>query len=67
VDELLDRLLTSIDPREQIPLHRRLLQEAMGDVAIMPLYWEVAPVLVARGITGVTYSGTSNLMQWDRD
>jgi hypothetical protein len=39
----LEGLQVTIDPRERVNLHRQLLQEQMGDVALMPLYWELAP------------------------
>jgi peptide/nickel transport system substrate-binding protein len=67
VDTLIDQLTQTIDQREQIPLHRQLLQEAMGDIALMPLYWEVEPVLVAQGVTGVTMSNTWNIFDWNKN
>jgi peptide/nickel transport system substrate-binding protein len=67
VDALIDQITVTIDPREQLPLHRQLVAEAMGDVALMPLYWEVEPTLIAKGVTGVTLSNTWNLFDWDRE
>jgi len=67
VDEMLDRLLVSLDERDQIALHRQLLQETTGDIALMPLYWQVDPVLVVRGVRGVTYNGTSNIFDWNKE
>lgn len=52
VDDLLDRLGTTIDPSQRIALHRQLLQQQMGEVAVMPLYWEVTPVPTVRGLDG---------------
>ena len=37
------------------------------DVALMAVFWQVDPVLVARGVKGVTYNGTSNIFQWDKE
>lgn len=66
-DAIMNRLLVTIEEAEQLTLHRQLLQEALGDVALMPLFWEVNPVLIVRGVTGVTYNGTSNIFQWARE
>ncbi|MEA2641594.1 MAG: peptide/nickel transport system substrate-binding protein [Chloroflexota bacterium] len=52
VDTLLDQIVVTIDPRLRVPLQRQLLQEQLGDVALMPLYWEVTPVVTVQGITG---------------
>ena len=70
VDEVLDRLAVTIDPLERITLHRQLLQEQMGDVALMPLYWIADPVLALRGVKGIqdnsTVESTWNIFQWDK-
>lgn len=66
VDALIDRVNATIDPRDQIPLHRQLIQEAMNDVALMPLYWEVAPTLIAKGVSGVVADNTWNIFEWDK-
>lgn len=70
VDEVLDRLAVTIDPLERITLHRQLLQEQMGDVALMPLYWIADPVLALRGVKGIqensTVESTWNISQWDK-
>lgn len=52
LDETLDRLAVTVEPRERIHLHRQLLEEGMGDVAVMPLYWEVSPVPLRDGVAG---------------
>lgn len=52
VDAVLDGIRGAIDPRDQVDLHRRLLQLAMSDVPVMPLYWEHAPVLLREGVKG---------------
>jgi peptide/nickel transport system substrate-binding protein len=51
VDELLDRLQVTIDTRARTDLHRQLVEEETRDVAFFPIYWEVIPVFVAKGIT----------------
>lgn len=67
VDALVDRVLVALDEREQLDLHRQLLHETTDDVALMPLYWQVDPVLLLRGVTGVTYNGTSNIFRWSKE
>src|SRR5439155_3067475 len=47
-DAAADKLATTIDPRERPALHRQLLAEGMGDVALMPTYWPVGQTLVLR-------------------
>jgi peptide/nickel transport system substrate-binding protein len=69
VDGLLDQLNVTIDPRERLPLHRELLQAQMGDVALMPLYWEVVPTLMLKGVTGpkhVRNDSTHNIFEWNK-
>jgi peptide/nickel transport system substrate-binding protein len=70
VDTLTDRLSVTIDARQRIPVHRELLQAFLGDVAIMPLYWEVAPVLSLKGIKAVRIAdstATWDMLAWDRE
>jgi peptide/nickel transport system substrate-binding protein len=70
VDEILDKIAVAIDPRDQIPLHRQLLQEQMTDIAVMPLYWLVSPILMLKGIRGpqMAYNVPNfNMWEWDRD
>jgi peptide/nickel transport system substrate-binding protein len=67
VDDLLDRLLVTLEERNQIELHRQLLQETTNDIALMPLFWQVDPVIVVRGVSGVTYNGTSNIFDWKKE
>jgi peptide/nickel transport system substrate-binding protein len=52
LDSLLDQLVGTIDPRERLPLMRAALQEQLGEVALMPLFWDVSPVLSVRGVSG---------------
>lgn len=70
VDALLDQIVVAIDPRERIPLHRQLLAEQLGDVALMPLYWEVTPLLMVKGVTGQIGGQDeviTNFFTWNRD
>jgi len=65
-DSIYDRMVTTIDLRERIPLHRELLQELMGDVALMPTFWRIDAVLMHKGVTGLDGRTTWNVFQWDR-
>jgi peptide/nickel transport system substrate-binding protein len=69
VDEILDKLGVVVDSRERVSLHRDLLREQMEDIALMPLYWEVLPILMLKGIVGPRMQGneaTPNIYEWDR-
>jgi len=68
-DAIRDKLVVTIDPREQVALHRELVQVGIGDLATYPLYWAIWPMFQARGIKG---PGTApeagwNIWEWDRD
>ncbi len=70
VDALLNKLAVTIDERGRLPLHQQLLREQMTDIALMPLLWEVQPLLVRKGITGPRMSGnegTIHIYQWDKE
>jgi hypothetical protein len=69
VDAVLDKLAVTISAQEQLVLHRELLQEQMADIALMPLYWEVSPILMLKGVTGprMSYNVTTyNMGEWAR-
>jgi peptide/nickel transport system substrate-binding protein len=50
VDAILRSLEVTVDARDRQALDRQLLQEVMGDIAWMPLYWEVRPVLMLASV-----------------
>jgi peptide/nickel transport system substrate-binding protein len=70
VDVLLDRLIVTVDSTQRIALHRELLGEQMGDVALMPLYWDIRPTLALRDVRGIRKplgsNMTWNIWEWDR-
>jgi peptide/nickel transport system substrate-binding protein len=69
VDSILDRLAVTVDASERIALHRDLLQEQMGELALMPLYWQVEPILMVAGVSGPKMQGnvaTPNIYEWDK-
>jgi peptide/nickel transport system substrate-binding protein len=66
VDGILERLIVTVPQGERLPLHRELLREQMGDVALMPLYWQVDPVLALRGVKNFDQH-TWNFFTWDKE
>jgi len=68
-DTLLDRLATTVDARERVPLLREQVQTIMGDVPLMPLYWEPRPILALRGVRGDIHPHNSgwNVFTWDKE
>jgi peptide/nickel transport system substrate-binding protein len=68
-DALQDRLVVTVDPAQQLTLHRQLLQEMMGEVAFMPLFWDVEVALVSRTVKGEVTAVEMgwNLFQWNKE
>ncbi len=69
VDDTLERLAVTIDPRETVALHRQLVQQALGDIAMMPMYFDVNPVLILKGVKGPV-GGTQlewNFFDWNKE
>jgi peptide/nickel transport system substrate-binding protein len=69
LDSIVDRLQTTIDTNQRNALHRELIQLETSEVAFMPLYWEVLPVLALKGVKLPPYSNrtASNFAAWDRE
>jgi peptide/nickel transport system substrate-binding protein len=67
VDALLDRLSSTIPPADRLPLHQALLQEKLGDLAVMLLYWEYDPYFITRRVKGPVTGEAWNFWQWDKD
>jgi peptide/nickel transport system substrate-binding protein len=69
VDELFERLTVTIDENQRVGIMRQMLQELMGNVVLMPLYWEVVPTLMVKGVSGPKHVGTDttrNIFVWDK-
>lgn len=66
VDSILRSLEGTIDSRERQNLDQRLVAEVMGDVAWMPLYWEVRPVLMLASVQADIEANNSgwNVFEW---
>jgi hypothetical protein len=59
--------LATIDPRERIPLERRLLEKLIGEVALYPMLWEVVPILMLKGVDPVAGARTIyKFYAWDK-
>lgn len=66
VDELLARLVVTIEPREILNLHREIVREAFTDVALFPLYFQLTPMLLREGVTGPEDGTPLNAWKWDK-
>ncbi len=68
VDDLFDRYNVTVDPRARLDIHRALLQEIMGQVVVMPLYLDVSPVLMLKGVNQSVVGATTDyrFFEWDR-
>lgn len=66
VDAILDQLVATIRPADRLPLHRELLQQQMGDLADMPLYWQYQPFFVLESVKGVRNGNAWNFFDWDK-
>ncbi len=70
VDDLIERLTGTIDPGGQLAYQRQLIFDVMGDLPVMPLYWDVAPAMVRKGVKALIVPGsytTANVYEWDKD
>jgi len=67
VDTLLDQLNSTIPSEQRVPLHQALLQEKLGDAAIMLLYWEYDPYFVSKSIRGPVGGEAWNFWEWDKE
>ena len=68
-DAIVERLVATLDPRERLPIAQQLVQEYTADVPIMPLWWEIFPMLMLQGVQGPRpnfVSPTANIFEWDR-
>ena len=68
VDQLIDSLAVAVDPREQISLHRDLVQEVFTDLPFIPVTWDVYPVLVLGRVKADPSAVNAgwNIFEWDK-
>jgi len=66
-DSLVDALAVTIDPRERINVLGQMSQ-TFADIPMMPLFWEIIPVLALRGVKLTPPSdqtATWGMFEWD--
>jgi peptide/nickel transport system substrate-binding protein len=69
LDTVLASLHVTIDRSEAANVHRELVREAFTDLAIMPFYFLVIPLLTREGVSGPQGGGADvywNFYQWDK-
>ena len=69
LDVILDTLHRTIDQNEAARVHRDLVREAFTDLAIMPFYFQMTPLIMREGITGPA-GGVDvywNVYQWEKN
>ncbi|MBI4213134.1 MAG: hypothetical protein HY534_02395 [Chloroflexi bacterium] len=66
VDGLLERYNVTIDSAVSLAIQREMLQEAMNDVAYMPIYFKTQATLVGEGVTGPRGSSAWNFFEWTK-
>jgi peptide/nickel transport system substrate-binding protein len=62
VDALLDRSVATIEPSDRTGVLGQLVQAEIGDVAIMPLFWDIEPVVQLRGVKSQV---TGDITTWN--
>ena len=70
VDALYDRLVATLNPRERIPIERDLVRLVVGELVMMPFYWETLPVLKLKGVKDhklKTGNNTWFFFNWDKE
>lgn len=68
-DAIIDKLVTTIDPKARLPLEQQLVHEYTDQVSIFPMWWEIFPMLMADGIKGPRpgfVAPTENIFEWDK-
>jgi ABC-type oligopeptide transport system substrate-binding subunit len=69
VDTLLDRVAVTVDSTQRTTLLGQLVQTQMRDIAVMPLFWVVRPVLQLSAVKShpaVTATTTWNFFDFDK-
>jgi peptide/nickel transport system substrate-binding protein len=63
LDALVDRAAVTIAPAERTAVLAELVQVHMGDLVVMPLLWNVHPILQLKGVK--THAATSSTTTWN--
>lgn len=67
VDRLIDRYNVTIPMNDRLMVERQLIQILFGQVTSMPLYWEILPTLVLKGVGSEVRDRSNDYFRWDRD
>jgi peptide/nickel transport system substrate-binding protein len=74
VTRLVDRLQVTVGQDDRLQLQRQVMQTALQDLPLLPLYWEVETMTIRKGVTGprsrtgrhILYPlATWNVQEWD--
>src|SRR5439155_15667095 len=68
-DELLDRLKSTVDARERVPLLQEQIKIFTTDVVLMPIYWEPGSMLAVKGVKADIHPNAPSyhVYTWDRE
>lgn len=70
VDRLLDRAAATINPTERTAVLGELVQAQFADLAVLPLFWGVSPVLQLKGVRShetASLATTWNFFEFDKE
>jgi peptide/nickel transport system substrate-binding protein len=67
VDDLLERYQISVGEAARNAVMKDLLQEMIGDLGFVPLYWPVEPAVASAGLSGVNSRDAWNFQQWKKE
>lgn len=67
VDRLIDRYNVTVPLNDRLMVERQLIQILFGQVTSMPLYWEILPTLVLKGVGSEVRDRSNDFFLWDRD
>ena len=70
LDVLLDRVAAAIDTTEYQTLMGQILQVQIGELIVMPLFWDTNPVLQLKSVrshAGVGQTTTWNFFEFDKE
>jgi peptide/nickel transport system substrate-binding protein len=62
-DDLLDRVTIAIDQTERSTLLSQILKIQMGELVVMPLFWDAVPVLQLQGVR--SHPGVGRVTTWN--
>jgi len=65
-DELLARFPITIESGARVALMKDLLQEMIGDLGFVPLYWPIEANVAVKGVSGVKGRDAWNFHEWNR-